>query len=125
MDTTEKTTLEKVKKGAIRIIGISTRTINAPEKAEIDIPALWGRFMEEGIAGQIPSKVSDEIYCVYCEYEGDHLAPYTTLIGFPVASDAKIPEGMQVIEIAPSDYVVFEAQGDLTGEAITTAWHTI
>ncbi len=117
--------METRKKDAIRIVGIETRTVNAPGKVDIDIPALWGRFMAENIGGQLPSKLSEEIYCVYCEYEGDHNKPYTTLIGYSVPSDTNLPEGMKSFEIKPSEYAIFKSEGDLTGGAVVGTWNEI
>jgi len=125
MKTAETTGIRTTQKENIRIIGIEVKTVNAPGKAEKDIPALWGRFMAEQISTKVPSKLSEEIYCVYCDYEGDHLAPYTILIGFPVLSNTEAPEGMRALDIPASNYAIFNAEGDLTGDAVISAWHNI
>ncbi|MFT5823100.1 MAG: putative transcriptional regulator YdeE [Crocinitomix sp.] len=117
--------METKKLDQLKIVGIEVRTQNAPNKAEQDIPALWGRFMSENISPKIPNKSSEDIYCVYCEYEGDHLAPYTALIGYAVHENAAIPSQFKVIDIPASDYAVFKAHGDLTAGAVFEAWNTI
>jgi len=76
------------------IIGISVRTTNENGQAVKDIPALWNRFMSEGIANKIPNKTSESIYCIYTEYEKDHTKPYTTIIGCRVDQVENIPAGM-------------------------------
>lgn len=117
--------MKTVKKEQLRIVGVAVRTENAPTKAEHDIPALWGRFMETNISAQLNGKSSDEIYCVYCEYDGDHTKPYTVLIGFSVPAETVIPDGLKAIEIESSNYSVFKAEGDLTGSAVFNTWNEI
>ncbi|NOQ74614.1 MAG: AraC family transcriptional regulator [Crocinitomix sp.] len=117
--------METQKLAQLKIVGIEIRTQNAPGKAEQDIPALWGKFMSENISAQLPNKVSEEIYCVYCEYEGDHLAPYTALIGYAIPESAAVPSLFKAIDIPTSDYAVFKAEGDLTAGAVFDAWNTI
>jgi predicted transcriptional regulator YdeE len=109
----------------LRIVGIAVRTINAPTKAEQAIPALWRKFMAESPGVQLSTKLSEDIYCVYCEYEGDHTAPYTCLIGYSVPIDSPLPEGMTAIDISPNNYVVFKAEGDLTAGAVFKTWSEI
>lgn len=117
--------METKKLDQLKIVGIEVRTQNAPGKAELDIPALWGRFMSENIATQISMKVSEDIYCVYCEYEGDHLEPYTALIGYAVHPEIELPSHFKSIDIPASNYSITKAEGDLTGTAVFEAWNTI
>ncbi|MDG1913403.1 MAG: effector binding domain-containing protein [Crocinitomix sp.] len=83
--------METKKLDKIRIAGIAVKTINAPQKAEQAIPALWRRFMAENPGNQLATKLSEDIYCVYCEYEGDHTEPYTCLIGYAVPTESPLP----------------------------------
>jgi predicted transcriptional regulator YdeE len=53
----------------IMIVGIALRTSN--EEAMETIPPLWGRFLSEGILGQIPNRVNDEINAVYTNFENE------------------------------------------------------
>ncbi len=117
--------METRKLEELKIVGIEVRTQNAPGKAEQDIPALWGRFMAENISAQLPNKISEDIYCVYCEYEGDHLAPYTTVIGYSVPKDVELPTNFKTITIPASNYSIVKAEGDLTATAVFDAWTTI
>ena len=64
------------------IIGAYVRTTNQDGKSIIDIPRLWNKFMSEGLINTIPNKIDDKIYCVYAEYDSDHLNPYTTILGW-------------------------------------------
>lgn len=117
--------MENVKKEGFRVIGLATRTINGKGKSDQDIPSLWNKFMQEEPGKQLPEKLSDEIYCVYYEYEGDYLQPYTVLIGYKVPAETILPKGMSACDIPKSNYSVFKAEGDLTGIAVYNTWISI
>lgn len=106
----------------IYIVGISVRTSNNNGEATRDIPALWGRFMGEGILNQIPNKIDETIYSLYTDYEKDHTAPYTTILGCAVSSLDKIPDGMvgKVIEI--TNYQQFTAKGNISEGIVFNEW---
>ena len=113
------------KKEALNIVGIATRTLNKPGKADKDIPQLWNKFMAENTLQRIPNKVDNTVYALYTNYEGDHTQPYTVVIGCNVASLDNIPEDMTVILIPESKYTQFMAKGDLTKDAVIKTWMTI
>ncbi len=117
--------MKTTKKDALKIVGISTKTINAPKKAEVDIPALWQKFGSLDLANQLAEKKSSEVYCVYCNYEGDHTEPYTTLIGFSVPLDMDVPDNLVSVTIPANDYAVFVAEGDLIGGKTIETWQKI
>lgn len=110
----------------VSIIGIAVRTANAPGSAEVDIPALWQRFREEGIMTKIPGIISsDKVYSIYTDYEGDHTLPYTTVIGCEVASLEYIPEGMHGLTLAAGNYQQFSVTGNLFEGLVFNAWLNI
>jgi len=51
------------------IIGISVRTTNVSNKALKDIGELFGNFVGQNMMGKIPEKITEDIYCVYTDYE--------------------------------------------------------
>jgi predicted transcriptional regulator YdeE len=104
------------------VIGISVRTTNEKGQSGQDIPALWNRFISEGILQQIPDKISDDIYCLYTDYEKDHTKPYTTLLGCAVSSLNNIPEGMMGKLIETAQYTKFVASGDLAQGVVFNEW---
>jgi predicted transcriptional regulator YdeE len=104
------------------IIGISVKTTNANNQAATDIPGLWQKFMSENIALNIPNKIDAAVYSVYCRYESDYTAPYTTLLGCKVSSIENIPAGFDYIEIAGGNYEQFEAKGNLMEGAVYKTW---
>jgi predicted transcriptional regulator YdeE len=104
------------------IIGISIKTTNANNQAATDIPSLWQKFMTENIAANIPNKIDNTVYSVYCRYESDYTAPYTTLLGCKVSSIENIPDGFDYIEIAGGNYEQFEAKGNLMEGVVYKKW---
>lgn len=104
------------------IVGIAVRTSNAPGAGDKDIPALWDRFMSEGIQAKIENKASQAIYGVYTNYEGDHTAPYTVIVGCEVTElPSALPEGLVSHEIAPSTYAFMNMEGSFP-EGVMGGW---
>ena len=66
------------------IIGIDVRTTNQNRQAESDIGALWKRFYRDDFKTKISGKICEDLYCVFTDYETDHLGAYTTILGFKV-----------------------------------------
>jgi predicted transcriptional regulator YdeE len=114
--------MEKLQMNAFQIIGISVRTSNEEGKAKTDIGGLWAKFMSENMLEKIPNITDQTIYAVYTDYEGDHTKPYTTILGYKVASLKEIPEGMVGKTIESSTYTKFTAKGDLTDNAVIDEW---
>ncbi len=104
------------------IIGISVRTTNENQQAATDIPALWNRFMTEGIMEKIPDKVDQTIYCIYTDYEKDHTKPYTTILGCTVKNLDNIPRGFIGKTIEAGSFKKFTAKGNLTQGAVYNEW---
>jgi len=97
-----------------KIIGISVRTTNTNNQALKDIGELFGKFMGQNISEMIPNKLTDDIYCVYTEYESDFNGPYTTIIGCKVSSLNDIPAGFIGRTIPESRYQVYKSTGKLS-----------
>lgn len=108
-----------------QVIGISVKTTNEHGQASQDIPALWHKFITEGIAAQIPDKIDDSIYCVYTDYEKDHTKPYTTILGCKVSSLKIIPGGMVGKTFEQAKYTKRIAKGDLSQGVVFEEWTKI
>ena len=104
------------------VIGISIRTTNEDGQSGKDIPALWNKFMTEEIQGKIPNKVSEDIFCIYTDYEKDHTKPYTTILGCKVESLDNIPENMVGKTIESADYEELIAKGNLSEGIVYNKW---
>lgn len=115
----------------ITIAGLSINTTNKDGAAFNDIMPLWQRFMGENIPVQIPNKVSDNLYGVYCRYQGRDVTTlkYTLIIGCEVDSTENLPEAFDYITIPAGNYEVSpvesaepEQQGALIGKAWQQIW---
>lgn len=104
------------------VIGISVRTTNENGTSAQDIPALWNKFMTEEIQQKIPGKISEELFCIYTDYEKDHTKPYTTILGCKVESLDFIPENMVGKTIQSADYEQLIAKGNLSEGIVYNKW---
>lgn len=104
------------------VIGISIRTTNEDGQSGKDIPALWNKFMTEEIQGKIPNKISEDIFCIYTDYEKDHTKPYTTILGCKVESLDNIPEDMVGKTIESAAYEELIAKGNLSEGIVYNKW---
>jgi len=96
------------------IIGISVRTTNTNNQALKDIGELFGKFTGHNISNKIPDKLTDDIYCVYTDYESDFNGPYTAIIGCKVGTLTDIPSGLIGKTIPGSKYQVYQSTGKLS-----------
>jgi len=109
------------------LLGISVRTTNQKGQAAKDIEELWCRFMDNNILTQIVDRVSDEVYCVYTDYESDYTGPYTAILGCRVNSLDNIPIGLVSHIVSPGTYVKYTAKSWLpnrVGETWQHIWNT-
>jgi len=104
------------------IKGISVRTTNENGSAAVAIPQLWHQFIHNNIQGQLTGKTSNDIYCVYTNYEKDFTRPYTTIIGCRVNEQEAQQEGFTTITIEAGNYAVFTAKGNLQQGAVYNKW---
>jgi len=117
--------MQKVHVEQFDVIGIATTTTNQEGKSTQDIGQLWGRFMSEGIKEKIPNKVSNDVFSIYTNYQGDHTKPYDTILGCKVNSLDEIPEGMIGQSFNGGEYGKLVAKGDLTKGVVFGTWNEI
>ncbi len=113
---------QKIQLQKFSIIGISVRTTNENGQSSNDIPALWNKFMVEGIADKIPNKIDSSVYCIYTEYEKDHTKPYTTIIGCKVENINAIPNGMVGKTFDEENYSKRIAKGNILQGMVFGEW---
>jgi predicted transcriptional regulator YdeE len=109
-------------KETIKIIGISIRTTNKEGQSVKDISAFWQKFFQENIVSKIPNKKGTDIFCLYTNYEGDFMAPYTVIIGCEVETFDQIPEGMISKIIPKAQYAVFTTDST---QQVSSKWNQI
>jgi predicted transcriptional regulator YdeE len=107
------------------VVGIAVRTTNQNGQSQKDISELWTKFMDNDVMNQIASRVSDDIYSVYTDYETDHTGPYTAILGCRVIALDKIPDGFTSVSIPAGCYNAYHLEGrfpDNVGEAWQQIW---
>lgn len=107
------------------IIGMAVRTTNENGQSATDIPELWSRFMQQGIMTTIPGKLSNDLYCIYTDYEKDYMKPYTTVLGCKVDNIDTVPEGLVGKRLPGGTYTIFTAKGKLSGNIVYNTWTSI
>ena len=103
------------RQGQFKLIGLKlgNKTTNEGGQSGIDCGRLWKKFETENFAAQIINKLSDEIYAVYFNYEGDHTKPFSYFIGCKVKSDTEVPYDMDALTIPEQIYNKLLAKGRL------------
>ena len=104
------------------MMGMAIRTTNEQQQAAKDIPALWEAFLLGNAAAKIPGIQSQDIYCVYTEYESDYTRPYTVILGYKVDSLDHIPEGFKGLHIEGGAFKKVTAAGRLSDGIVYDAW---
>jgi predicted transcriptional regulator YdeE len=120
---TRNALFKRITSPGIFVAGIAVRTTNQDNRAQTDIETLWAKFMSENMAGQIAARRSDDIYCVYTDYENDHTGWYTAVLGYRIESPDD-SEGMFTALIPRGSYRLYKPQGEMPGCVINT-WQQI
>lgn len=118
--------MEKLENQAIKLIGLQLnhKTSNENGQSSIDCGNLWQHFEKGKISESIPQKLTNSIYAVYFNYEGDHTQPFSYFIGCLVASSATTPEGLNSLIIPPQKYSKIIAKGKMP-DCMAEAWKSI
>ncbi len=100
------------------------KTTNENGKAMEDCGALWQHFGGSFLGKKLTNKVSNDIYAVYFDYDGDHTQPYAYFIGYRIPDDAVVPEGIDTITIPAQVYDELSAKGQMPN-CVADAWKEI
>src|SRR5437868_2764063 len=98
--------MEIIKLPDFKLIGLklNRKTTNSGGQSNIDCGNLWQKFEKENFAGRISNKISEEIYAVYFDYEGDHTKPFSYFIGCMVKTDLAPGPDMDSLLIPGQSY---------------------
>jgi predicted transcriptional regulator YdeE len=109
------------------LIGISAPTDNQKEMSgQGVIPAMWQRFLQEGILESIPNRVDpSELVAAYHSIEADDRGPYSFLLGARVSSLEEIPEGMVGIRVPGGEFMEVTTERGAFQTIGLTAWQKI
>jgi predicted transcriptional regulator YdeE len=118
--------MEKVKLNAFILVGLKLdhKTTNEGGQSNIDCGKLWQKFEKENFVQRIPNKLSDEIYSVYFEFEGDHTKPFSYFIGCKVETGTNVPEDMTSLIVAEGQYTKLTAKGKMP-DCVANTWKQI
>lgn len=105
------------------VVGIAVKTTNQNGQAQKDISELWQKFFSNNISNRVPNKVSDDIYCVYTDYESDVNGAYTTILGYKVTTLESVPEGLIGKSIPKATYQLYRSKGELPQSVLATWGH--
>jgi predicted transcriptional regulator YdeE len=116
--------MEKI--NGFRLIGISlkNKTTNENGQSGIDCGNLWQRFEKEDTFNKIQGKISNEIFAVYHNYEGDYTKPFSYFIGCKVNPELNVPSGLDSLIIQEGNYQLFSAKGKMP-DCLASAWEKI
>jgi predicted transcriptional regulator YdeE len=108
------------------VAGYLVRTNNADEmNGKSKIGPLWGRFMQENLAAQIPNRTDAALTVVYSNYAGDEKGDYDYLLGARVTSIDHLPAGMSWRKVETGPYaVILTDKGAMPG-VLQAAWARI
>ena len=109
-----------------KLIGLAleNKTTNENGQSSGDCGNLWYTFEYGGYKEQIPDKLTDEVFAVYFNYEGDHTKPFSYFIGCKVEKGAKAPSGMVSLSVPKGKYQKIIAKGKMP-DCIGNAWKEI
>ncbi len=118
--------MDKTKKASFKLIGLKLdkKTTNEGGQSSIDWGNLWQKIEKENLVERIPNKLSDDIYAVYFDYEGDHTQPFSYFIGCKVKTDTEAPQDMDSLFIPEENYSKVIAKGRMP-DCITNSWRDI
>jgi predicted transcriptional regulator YdeE len=115
---------ERVNLPEFFVAGIAVNTTNQDGQSEKDIGDLWTRFTTQNMAQQITGKLSDDIYCVYTDYESDYTGRYTAVLGCKVENVDQIEDSFFVALIPKGDYHVYSPEGKFP-DCVANTWRRI
>ncbi|CAN5591812.1 hypothetical protein BH10BAC3_BH10BAC3_31200 [soil metagenome] len=118
--------MNQIQLQSFTLIGVALpfKTSNENGRANIDCGSLWQKFEAGNYADKIPGKLTDDIFAVYHDYEGDYTKPYAYFIGCKVKDYTAVPAGLDSLIIAPGNYQPFIAKGKMP-DCIADAWQRI
>lgn len=118
--------MEKIELTKIKLVGLSlkSKTTNENGQANIDCGNLWQQFEADDIANKIEGKLSDEVFAVYHNYDGDYTQPFSYFIGCKVASNSNVPDGLDSLIIPTGTFIKKRAKGKMP-DCIANAWQKI
>ena len=112
-----------IKYPEIKLVGITTRTNNAPTNK---IPETIQTYFHNKLSEKINDRKNPgTTFCVYTNYESDFNGDYTYFIGEEVSSFGKIGDGFETLSIPMQQYAKFTNQPAPMPAACINMWQNI
>lgn len=115
----------KVERDTIHLIGIALKesTTNQNGQSSIDCGNLWQQFEKVDLS-RVPSKLDNDVYAVYHQYDSDHTEHFHYFIGCRVESISEIPESLTSLTIPKGSFFKKVAKGKMPN-CIADTWREI
>ncbi|APC92425.1 MULTISPECIES: GyrI-like domain-containing protein [Francisella] len=105
----------------MKVVGVATKVSNDREDL---LEQAWELFFNSEVLEYLNKQnLSQDIISVYYDYEGDHTAPYTLLIGYEVTETFEVPTGLDSV-IIELNHEVYRVAGELP-DAIIDKWQEV
>jgi predicted transcriptional regulator YdeE len=105
-------------------LSLNKKTSNTNGQSAHDCGSLWQKFASENCFNLITNKMSEQIFAVYHEYEGDHTGQFGYFIGCKVSKESEVPEGLKKLVVTKGNFMKFVAKGTIPN-CISETWKTI
>lgn len=116
---------KEVTVSAFSVTGLTVRTINRDESnpTTAKLPALWGKFFENGVAAKVSNQVPNSpVFGVYSEYESDENGFYSVTAG--IATSGPASSDFTTVDVQGGKYLVFKNKGAMP-QAVIETWGQI
>lgn len=121
---TKNLCFERVKLPEFFVVGIAVTTTNQDGQSQKDIGDLWTRFTTGNFGDQIAAKLSDDIYCVYTDYESDHTGRYTAVLGYRVKDTDRVIDDFFTAFVPTGDFYIYKPEGTFP-DSVANTWKEI
>ena len=118
--------MNKIELEEFQLIGLALpgKTTNENGQSAIDCGSLWQKFEDGKYAEKIPGRLSDEIFAVYHQFEGDHTRPFSYFIGCKVGTGTQTPEGLDSLAVPAGKYQKIISSGKMP-DCMVNTWKDI
>ncbi|AFJ44169.1 GyrI-like domain-containing protein [Francisella orientalis] len=105
----------------MKVVGVASKVSN--DRVDL-LEEAWEFFFNSEVLEYLNGQnISQDIISVYYDYECDHTAPYTLLIGYEVAESFEVPAGLNSVQIE-LNHRTYRVEGELP-DAIIDKWQQI
>lgn len=112
--------MSQMQEEGFAVVGLSKVVRNDDPAA---IGALWEAFHASDVRTKVGADASEDVFCVYHDYEGGFMDPYRMTIGYR-ASLTDAPEGLHIAEVPRQPIVTYQVKGPQP-QSLISQWQAI